>query len=513
MRQTGPAEAAGPNLLTTTTSLGVVLLSRARDRSAAGLGRVARPAVFDASLWYRTLFAQSALGVTLADGQRRLVDCNDAFCRIVGRSREELLGRRFQEFNVPGDQDVGAAAIEAMIAGAPAFSYEKRYLRADGAKTWVRINLSVLSREQSLYAGIVEDINERKQAEADRALALAQLGDKTDLLARAHEVAKIGTFVVDTRSRTIALSAELATLLAAGAEPFEISVEQYRRTFVHPDDLEWSARLAEAAYLGGEPLSWERRLIRRDGEVIWETSHAGYELDEHGRPLRVIGVVQDITDRVRLIDELRGSRARIVEAGAQERLRLERDLHDGAQNRLVAIQIKLALAREQAGAQAVATRLDEIIDDAEAAIDELRALGHGIYPTELRERGLEGALRSLAEAAPTRVRVIAESVGRHAPTIEEAVFYCVREAIQNATKHAGARAHITLSLKRRDEGVEFEVADDGSGFDPRQQASGFGLTSMRDRIAAVGGDLQTISAPAHGTRIRAIVPHRGAPIG
>jgi PAS domain S-box-containing protein len=326
-------------------------------------------------------------------------------------------------------------------------------------------------------------------------------------------VAKLGTFVVDTRSRMITVSGDLARMLAAGDEPFEISVEEYRRTFVHPDDREWSARLAEAAYRSGEPQSWERRLTRCDGEVLWETSHARFELDEHGRPLRVIGVVQDITDRVRLIEELRASRARIVEAGARERLRLEHDLHDGAQNRLVAIQMKLALVREQAGAGALATRLDEIIDDADAAIDELRALGHGIYPTELREGGLGHAVRSLATAAPISVQVIADSVGRHAPTVEEAVFFCAREGLQNAAKHAGTRARVTLSLKRHDDGLEFEVADDGPGFDPREQSSGFGLASMRDRIAAVGGELEIISAPGQGSRIRGIVPHRGAPTG
>jgi PAS domain-containing protein len=138
----------------------------------------------------------------------------------------------------------------------------------------VRINLSVLSRADDLYAGIIEDISERKQAEAERAVAIAQLRDKTDLLARAHDVAKLGAFVVDTRSRMISVSAELARMLAAGGEPFEISVEDYRRTFVHPDDRVWSARLAEAAYRSGEPQSWERRLVRRDGGVLWEASHA-----------------------------------------------------------------------------------------------------------------------------------------------------------------------------------------------------------------------------------------------
>ncbi len=193
----------------------------ARDRSVAdALASVAPPAGFDASLWYRTLFAQSALGVTLADGGRRLLDCNEAFCRILGRSREDMLGRRFYEFNVPGDDDVGGRSIEALISGAPSVSYEKRYLRADGAKTWVRVNLSVLSREHSLYAGIIEDINVRKQVELERASALAQLRDKSNFLARAHTVAKLATFEVDTRARNVMISAEFARMLAAGDQPF-----------------------------------------------------------------------------------------------------------------------------------------------------------------------------------------------------------------------------------------------------------------------------------------------------
>ena len=110
-----------------------------------------------------------------------------------------------------------------------------------------------------------------------------------------------------------------------------------------------------------------------------------------------------------------------------------------------------------------------------------------------------------------RVHVDAEGVGRYAPTVEEAVFYCVGEAIQNATKHAGAGARVTLAIKRRDDGFEFEVCDDGPGFDPYEQSGGFGLTSMRDRIAAIGGTLEITSAPGQGARVRGIVPESAAP--
>ena len=122
------------------------------------------------------------------------------------------------------------------------------------------------------------------------------------------------------------------------------------------------------------------------------------------------------------------------------------------------------------------------------------------------------ALRSLAEAAPIRVRVIADGEGRHAPTVEEAVFFCAREALQNATKHAGARAPVTLSSSVAATALEFEVADDGPGFDPREQSSGFGFASMRDRIAAVGGELEIISAPGQGSRIRGIIPRQPTPL-
>ena len=480
----------------------------ARDRSAAALASVAPPAGFDASLWYRTLFAQSALGVTLADGQRRLMDCNGAFCRIVGRSREELLGRRFYEFNVPGDDDVGGRRDRVADLRRAVFSYEKRYLRADGAKTWVRINLSVLSREHDLYAGIIEDINERKQAEAERASALAQLRDKSSFLARAHTVAKLGTFEVDTRARTVAISAEFARMLAAGDEPFELPLDEYRATFVHPDDREWSSRLVEDAYRRGEPVSWERRLIRRDGEVIWEASHAGFELDEQ-RPAgshdgRRAGHHRSRAARrgaARLAcADRRGGCARAAAAGARPpRRRPEPARRDPDQARAGARAGRRRRGRDPARR-----------DHRRRARRRSRSCARSGTASTRRSCATAASTRRSARSPvprPIRVQVVADAVGRHAPTVEEAVFFCVREAIQNATKHAGAGAHVTLALQRRDDGLEFEVGDDGPGFDPREQSGGFGLTSMRDRIAAVGGELEISSAPGQGARVRGTVPN------
>jgi signal transduction histidine kinase len=213
-----------------------------------------------------------------------------------------------------------------------------------------------------------------------------------------------------------------------------------------------------------------------------------------------------LLENTRLIEELQASRARIVTAGDQERLRLERDLHDGAQQRLMAIQIKLALARDIAGADELAARLDEIGADAATAVEELRALAHGIYPTVLRERGLADGLSSFARTATLPVQVVDKGVGRYSPEVEGAIYFCVTEAIQNAGKHAGPAAQVTVLLERAGDDLVFSISDDGHGFDSRTQQDGVGLVSMRDRIGAVGGRLEIVSSSGRGSAVRGTVP-------
>ena len=218
-----------------------------------------------------------------------------------------------------------------------------------------------------------------------------------------------------------------------------------------------------------------------------------------------------LLENAELVAGLRASRERIVTATENERLRLERDLHDGAQQRLMAIQIKLSLLRDAIGDGDVASKLDEIGDDATAAVDELRGLAHGIYPTVLRERGLEAALRALARTTPTQLDVAADGLGRFDPTAEAAIYFCAVEAIQNATKHGGADVSVSVSLRRGEgDAVVFAIEDDGVGFDPARPAGGIGLVSMRDRIEAIGGRLTIGSVPGRGTTIGGSVPASGS---
>jgi signal transduction histidine kinase len=207
----------------------------------------------------------------------------------------------------------------------------------------------------------------------------------------------------------------------------------------------------------------------------------------------------DVEALLRTIEELGASRARLVESAQQDRLRLERQLHDGAQQRLFAIQIKLEAARERAaGDDERARELAELVDDAHAAVEDLRALAQGLYPVALRERGLAGALRTIPYETEIRVDVVDRGVPRCAPAVEEAVYFAVAEAIRSS-----GGSSVTVTVEPSPQGLAFAVEHDGPGYDADA------ITGMRDRIDAVGGELDLVSAPDGGTTVRGRVPSDG----
>jgi len=213
-----------------------------------------------------------------------------------------------------------------------------------------------------------------------------------------------------------------------------------------------------------------------------------------------------------LLRAVRESRSRIQAAADDERRRIERDLHDGAQQRLVALRIKLELAAERTGdghgngAEGAAV-LRRLGGDVEAALEEVRSLARGIYPAPLADRGLVEGLRAAALRNPLPTTVLAAGVRRHSRTIESAAYFCCLEALQNAAKHAEGASSAVVELS--DNGsLRLEVRDDGAGFDPDEIASGVGFTSMRDRVAAVGGELAITSSPGRGTLVSATIPLR-----
>ena len=209
-------------------------------------------------------------------------------------------------------------------------------------------------------------------------------------------------------------------------------------------------------------------------------------------------------------DELRQSRERLVDLQDEERRLLERDIHDGAQQHLVALAVNLRLA------QTLATRAPDRADAilagqvraAADAVDTLMDLSRGIYPASLAERGLAPALRQAVAHSPVPVQVASHGVGRLPTTVEAAAYFCCLEAVQNAAKHSGT-AQVRVDLTDQDGSLQCVVEDDGAGFDARTATGGSGLTNMRDRVEAVGGSLVVDSTPGGGTRVVALLPTAG----
>jgi signal transduction histidine kinase len=208
-------------------------------------------------------------------------------------------------------------------------------------------------------------------------------------------------------------------------------------------------------------------------------------------------------------EELQESRARIVAASDAARRQIERNLHDGAQQHLVALAVNVRLARKLAETDTEASMeiLDQLGEGLQNAVQELRALAHGIYPPLLADRGIEEALRSAAGRAALPTDVVASGLARRSPELEAAVYFCCLEALQNAGKYAGEGAVATVKVWEEPGWLRFEVADDGAGFDAGgRRGQGAGFVNMQDRLGAMGGSLEVRSAPGEGTTIGGRVP-------
>jgi signal transduction histidine kinase len=209
------------------------------------------------------------------------------------------------------------------------------------------------------------------------------------------------------------------------------------------------------------------------------------------------------------LEELRASRQRLVTAQDEERRRLERNIHDGAQQQLVALAVNLKLARTVSAKdpQKAQEILDRLQTEAQEAMENLRDLARGIYPPLLADKGLAAALEAQARKATVPVSVVPDGIRRYPQEAEAAAYFCVLEALQNTSKYAAA-TRATVRLAERDRELVFEVIDDGQGFDPSATPRGSGLQNMVDRVEALGGTVEVASAPGEGTTVTGRIPVR-----
>src|SRR5215216_5182961 len=314
------------------------------------------------------------------------------------------------------------------------------------------------------------------------------------------------------------LSDEIEEISGYPADDFIDSAVRTFTSVIHPDDREQVERTVMDGVEARRPFTLEYRIRRRDGTVRWVLERG--QLQEAGDGRRWLdGAIFDITARRAAeqalrereiveaqLAEVRASRARIIEAADRARREIEGNLHDGAQQRLVSVALRLQvwLAGHPELAADTRAELGGVLDELRAALAELRDLAHGLHPAVLSDRGLEAALSSLANraAVPVELRAALPSE-RLPPNLEAAAYFTVCEALTNVAKHARA-SRAWVKVERRDGHLDVEVGDDGVG--GADFGSGTSLQALRDRVAAVDGTLEIDSRRGTGTIMRARLP-------
>jgi PAS domain S-box-containing protein len=312
------------------------------------------------------------------------------------------------------------------------------------------------------------------------------------------------------------ISDEIERISGFPAANFLASDRRTLMHIIHPEDR--AAVLAATTLAGTEgPFVLEYRIVRADGEVRWVLDR-GQLVPGPGGRLWMDGAIFDVTERraaeealrrreieAARMDELRASRARIVDAADAARRRIERDLHDGAQQRLVSLTLDVQVARRQVERQpqAAAPFLERLGKEPAEASAELRELARGIHPAVLTDRGLAPAIAALAARTPVPVEVLDVPEERLPTATEITAYYTVSEALTNVVKYARA-TRATVRLAAEDDTLVVEVRDDGVG--GAAAGSGSGLSGLADRVGASEGVLELDSPPGRGTLVRAVLP-------
>jgi signal transduction histidine kinase len=341
--------------------------------------------------------------------------------------------------------------------------------------------------------------------------AIAEEREQRRRLDEAQAITHIGSWVWDGVTDTISCSDEWFRIFRLEPGSVRIDLGTFLR-LIHPADRDAMLDAVRTASLTGEPFLRRHRVLEPDGEIRWIEGRCQVErLD--GRTVRMAGTSYDVTERVRYeeslrasVEEVRASRARIVDAADAERRRVERDLHDGAQQRLVSLAMALRLVQVRLAPDTdpeLAASLRAASAELRQALAELRDLARGIHPAMLSEQGLLPALEALAMRTPLPVHLAACPDGRLPERVEVAAYYLVAEAITNTLRHAHA-ARVTIEVRRRDTDLRVEVRDDGVG--GACEAGGSGLRGLTDRVAAVGGTLAVRSPRGDGTTLVAELP-------
>jgi len=501
----------------------------------------------------RSVVQSMAEGLIVRDGDGVIRHCNAAAEQILGLPRETLRGRRPEDALGPaadiygrrlaGDRLLGDAALRS---GALEKGLVARLTRPDGAAVWVAVSSGPVLGADGRPKGVVSTLSDiTVRLEAEQRLVASERATRV-LASDQAALRRIATLVASEADPTSVLdqvTEEVANLLEAPVASIVRYEPDGSATVVGTWTAPGSAGipLGERLPLDGDSVSalvyrsgrpqriegyeegpvaeWMQGLGYRAsvaapvtvGGRLWGAlvanarTPAALPEDCERRLCDFAELVAQALSNADAYDKLAASRARIVEAGDAERRRLERNLHDGAQQRLVALALQLRMVEGKIEADPASARaqLDAAREQLNQALNELRELAKGIHPAVLTDGGLALALPALANAAPIPVEITDVPEGRLPEAVEAAAYYLISEAVTNVAKHARA-SHVAVSVRRDDGSVLVDVADDGVG--GANPGAGSGLHGLTDRVEALRGHLRIVSPRDGGTRIEAQIP-------
>ena len=449
----------------------------------------------------------SPLAIMELDLRTRVIRWNPAAERIFGWTRDEMLGRTDLPMVPDSKQDESDRLAAKVRAGEAYSDVESVRQRKDGMLIDVAIAAAPVRDAGGFVVShmcVYSDISERKLQEAD--------------LAEAQKLAHIGSWQWEVTSNRVTWSDELFRLWGQEPRAEGLNYEAFLAS-IHPDDRGLVKETVDHAYEERSSFAFEHRVPLPDGRVRWMSSRGRVVTNDSGEPIRVLGSAQDITDRKRYeaelhrlheelqarFDDLTASRARIVNAGDVERRRLERNLHDGAQQRLVTLSVSLRLALKKLEDDPAAARelLADAADELTVALEELRELARGLHPAVLTDHGLRAAVEALASRVPLPVEIVETPSERLPEPVEAAAYYTIAEALTNIAKHARATS-ARVSVTHSGKAVVVDVSDDGVG--GADLGAGTGICGLADRVEVLGGRLEVTSPVGVGTTLHAEIP-------
>ena len=473
--------------------------------------KLAQEAGTESELRFRHLFEEAPIGCCLVDCEGRICTTNTAFARMLGYNPNELIQKGFWEITEPQDVARSLVNFQELIAGVRDFyQLEKRYLKKDGAVIWGRLTVSVLgarAAQGQFVLAMIEDVTEAIHARE-------QLEQSRRRLTMALEASRMTAWEYDPAAETIAW-VDRNTLREKGGEPMgPVRFADVLR-HVHPDERTMLLDLANRIINEGGSFSVEFRMFAKNGSIRWMLGKGELlRKDGESGPGKIAGVTLDVSELKRTQVELQELAKRLMEAHEEERRRISRELHDDIGQRVALLGIELDLVRQLLHEH---DALRERVERAQLATGELgtdlHQLSHALHSSKLKYLGLPAALRELctrmADKHSLAIQLDYEEQKLSLPEEEAlALFRVAQEALNNVVRHSRATS-VRIALSYTANEVRLLVCDDGSGFDPSSKTSGIGLIGMRERMRAVLGDFQIISAPGAGTEIHATVTFPG----